>query len=114
MTQVPVGPGAGGGGLTAAGSGVQPESFAVAVGVRPLSETVIVQSGARKPVAWILWARWGSARLPAALVDDWGVMKIPGAAWEPSTRSCPPLSWAFETVTAEALAGISSSATSAQ
>src|SRR4051794_39945146 len=110
MTHTPVGAGAGGGGLTAAGSGVQPESFTVAVGVWR-SETTIVQSGARKPVAWILKAPFRSDREPASLVEDSATMKIPRAALLPSTRSSPPLSWAFETVSAEALAGISSSPT---
>src|SRR3954464_7618002 len=110
MTQVPVGAGAGGGGLTAVAAGVQPESFTVAVGVWR-SETTIVQSGARKPVAWILKLPLVSDREPAALVDDSAVMKIPRAALAPSTRSSPPLSWAFETVSAEALAGTSNSTT---
>src|SRR5437763_1798042 len=110
MTQLPVGGGGGGGGLTAAGSGVQPESFAVAVEVWR-SETTIVQSGAVKPVAWILKPPLVSDREPAALFDDSAVTKIPGAALEPSTRSCPPLSSARVTVSADALAGTSNNAT---
>src|SRR4051812_50133347 len=96
MTQAPVGAGAGGGGLTAAGSGVQPESFTVAVGVWR-SETTIVQSGARKPVAWILKLPLVSDREPAALVDDSAGVKIPRGGVGPPARSSPPLGWGFWT-----------------
>src|SRR3954469_23398848 len=110
MTQLPVGAGAGGGGLTAAGSGAQPESFTVAVGVCR-SETTIVQSGAGSPDAWILKLPEVSDREPAAAVDDSAVTKIPRAALAPSTRSSPALSWARETVRALAVAGTSNRAT---
>src|SRR3954451_25218044 len=109
MTQLPVAGGGGGGGLTAAGSGVQPESVTVAVGVWR-SETTILQSGARNADPWILKLPDRSEREPAELVDDSAVMKIPRAAFDPSTRSSPPLSWARETVSADALAGSASRA----
>src|SRR4051794_5195246 len=49
ITQLPVG-GAGVGG-TGTTDGVQPDNVNVAIGVRPESETVTLQSGAEKPVA---------------------------------------------------------------
>src|SRR3954454_10714682 len=52
MTQLPVG----GAGVGETGStvGVQPARVTVAIGVRPESDTVTLQSGAEKPLAWML------------------------------------------------------------
>src|ERR1700712_3495732 len=68
MVQLPVG-GAGvvGTGVT---DGVQPARVMVAVGVRPPSEIVILQSGAVKLSPWIRYCPVGSARMSATLVVD--------------------------------------------
>src|SRR4051794_38406412 len=102
MTQLPDG-----GGVVAGGGvveGVQPASLTVAVGVWR-SETTTLQSGALKPDAATLKAPDVSDRAPAALAVDSTVMKMPGAALVPWRTSWPPLSSAFETVRADALAG---------
>src|SRR3954447_7308190 len=106
MTQVPVGAaGVAGTGFT---EGVHPARVTVAMGVRPESETVTLQSGAEKPLAWIVnCPRW-SERTPAELVAERAMTKIPGAALLPCTRSCPPFSSPLVTVTADAPSAIAS------
>jgi hypothetical protein len=52
ITQLPVaGAGSAGTGTT---DGVQPERVTVAIGVRPESETVTLQSGEENPLDWIV------------------------------------------------------------
>src|SRR4051812_49339236 len=106
MTQVPVGAaGVAGTGFT---EGVHPARVTVAMGVRPESETVTLQSGAEKPLAWIVnCPRW-SERTPAELVAERAMTKIPGAALLPCTRSCPPFSSPLVTVTADAPSAMAS------
>src|SRR3954453_13890370 len=100
MTQLPVGgAGVAGTGVT---EGVQPDSVAVAIGVRPESETVTLQSGAEKPLAWMLNWPLPSERIPAELVAELAITKMPGAALLPCRRSWPPFSSPLTTVTAEA------------
>src|SRR3954452_19922430 len=106
MTQLPVGgAGVAGTGVT---EGVQPDSVAVAIGVRPESETVTLQSGAEKPLAWMLNSPRWSERTPAELVAERAMTKIPGAALLPCTRSCPPFSSPLVTVTADAPSAMAS------
>ena len=76
MLQLPVG-GAGvdGTGVT---DGVQPARVIVAVGVRPPSVIVTLQSGAVKLSPWIRYCPVGSARTSATLVVDSAVTNTPG------------------------------------
>ena len=84
ITQLPDGGGVVAGGGVADGG--QPDSLTVAVGVWP-SETTTLQSGAVKPDAATL--KWPdvSDRLPAALVVDSTVTKMPGRPWCPRERA---------------------------
>jgi hypothetical protein len=102
ITQEPVG----GAGLSETDftDGVQPGSVTVAVSVRR-SDTVILQSGAVKFDAWILNAPLGSARKPAELVVELAMMKMLGEPF-PWTRSWPPLSSTWTTVTAAAVSAM--------
>src|SRR4051812_30414205 len=108
----------GGGGEVVVGGGVvvvppltvHPESVGVAVAVSPPSETVTLQSAELKfEPSTRNWPA-ESARLETELVGDETVTVAPGAAPVPSTRTCPLLICARETVRAEALAGTASMA----
>src|SRR6478735_4722723 len=76
MAQLPVGgAGVGGTGVT---DGAQPARVIVAVGVRPPSEIVTLQSGAVKLSPWMRYVPVGSARTSATLVVDSAVTNTPG------------------------------------
>src|SRR4051812_15150691 len=86
---------------------VHPESVGVAAAVSPASETVTLQSAELKfEPSTRNWPA-ESARLETELVGDETVTVAPGAAPVPSTRTCPLLTCARETVRADALDGTS-------
>src|SRR3954447_14647190 len=105
ITQVPVGPA---GGVTGLVVGVQPVRVTVSR-FDLLSCSTTLQSGAVKPLAWILNLPASPARAPADEVVELAAMK-PVAAPEPSTVSLPDCREALLTLRVPAAVAVSRAA----